>query len=1078
MAEGRFLLALNIPLDWNEVRCRAIEDSYRRYVEIRDGKRIFLAQVVNIFSDAMLRTGQLQFDEKKVTKLGLGDYIIYTNKSDYISELDRMIYELYNKNRVYVDQKPVYWCDYCNTALNSREVKKTTAERDYLYGKIRLDEEHFFVIRETPEKFEDAYGLILNSKENYITYNLRGKSIICSAREWDEIKHRLEIGESEIFSKITYGQVLAVAKEAYVFVSDNLSTQLLTPYLNRRHFDLVKKFNIPLKKIDVDTFPAGKRIGRKYLCRYCDNEVKVKRVPQVYLSAKGLPKPDWLKERHYEDVMISGNLDSLPKIPILFCEKCGRWEFGHKEKPCECNYKMRKMFSYNEDILRFFSLREGWEKLYVTYPETIWYIYPSYVCMRSLDQEWFKEVRTIPKIKFEEMDKLIELYPPEVIRLALVSTKGRVTHSSVKKAWRFFNSIINVYRYYRLYQKEREVIENTDRWIISTLEKTKKKYMELLAKEKFIEAFNLLYKFVVEDLSGFYVKVIRGDKGSLEFVLPDLMKMSYVFIPETSRKLLDELHVVSEKLEVKESSIYEGLDIEIGALREIIKKINKLRIEKNIPFRKPLTRVVIVAPEDKIERIRAYRDVIMKLCNVMDVEVVLEWGEIHFDIIPNMEAFSDAYKPWVSKIAILLKSRDVVKVRKEIEKGGYVVGIEGQAIRITPNMVKFVPRTPEGYISIASSWGDVYVDIRTNDLVEKEYLVREVIRRIQMMKKDIEVEYDDLIDVFIDSPPEYRAILEEMADNISKRVRARKIDFVRDIDVGYVVEWGIIDKSITIGIVPLYRRRVLKAFTKLPEVTPDVASRLFDSGVCNIKELMNSDPEELGAIEGLSRAITRKAIDYLNRNAPFEKIYRDNKFYCPLCESELTEESEEECSYCRAPLKSLKTEEAKEILETEREEAIEEKDIEKLPIEFGRGYAFLDKFDMAYKIIANYARSGEKVLCITQSKPSEVIQKYKLPKTTRVAWISNTGEKGAVKPRDLEKLSIVIDGFLAEGGKIIMIDGVEFLISQNDFFAVLRFLQIVRDDIMVEKGLLIFPISSKNFPEAKLNILKKEFIVV
>ncbi len=1069
MMVARRPLPINVPVDWNEIRCRIYEDISRRFSDLMTGRLSSTIQMINVFSEEWVRSGHVetQFAENLVKDIGIGDVVAHTNNPDYLSNMDKLIRDLHRHHRIYVDAKPVYWCESCKTALSSKEIERKKTKKNYFYGKVEIDKNVYFILKDAKEKFENAIGIILDPNGSYVIYNFRGKKIICEEREWEEIRKKLGIGEGEVWSKITYSQILGMAKKIKIFGVENMKTQAFAPNVNRRHYELATRFRIPVKVIPVDTLPAGKMESFKYICRYCGNEVTIKKVPEVYISAKGLTKPEWMYEKHYEDVMISSNIEILPRMPLLYCEKCGAFDYGTKEKKCKCGGKMRKKFSYAENIIMFSSLRTGGvDVLFLTYPDIIWYSYPAYLAMKGIGEEWFSEIKMVRRAKFKDMEDFYFKYGTDVVRLALIGGRGKITEASLIHARRLLNIIENIFRYYEIYQTSREIVENTDRWIISRLEKVKRDLVDLVVKNEYTTAYKIFYNFVVNDLSKFYIRVIRGDKGSLEQILPDVARMLYLFAPRKGRELVEKLHVQLSGFEIREDLINEDLEKEINALKDLISKIYRLRLERNIPLRRPLMRVVVVGTDEQIEKIRKYRDVVMKLCNVMDVEVTTEWGEMYMDIIPNMEAFSEDYRPWATKIAILLRTRDLRRVRKEIEKGEYIVGIEGQEIRITPNMVKFIPRVPEGYVPLSSEFGDVYVDIKSDELVEREHVVREIIRRIQSMKKDIEVDYRDVIDVYIECPPDFRAMIEERLPHILKKVRARKIEFPRRVDVGYVVEWALLDKEVTIGIVPLYRDRVITAYMQIPGVTEDIANRIFDVGVGSVYELMNTDPDELGAIEGLSRALARRIVEYLRRNSPFGRIEKDGKLYCPLCESEISEE-DVHCPYCGVLLSERREErKVKEIL------------VEELTLEPGKSYVLLDKFEIGYHKLAEFAQKGEKVLCITQIKPDEVKSKYNLDKNVKITWLSNTGVKGSVRPRDLERLSLIVDGFLAEGGKVIFIDGVEFLISQNDFFAVLRFLQILRDEVKVEKGLLIFPIASKNLSEARLRLLRKEFNVI
>jgi archaellum biogenesis ATPase FlaH len=104
-----------------------------------------------------------------------------------------------------------------------------------------------------------------------------------------------------------------------------------------------------------------------------------------------------------------------------------------------------------------------------------------------------------------------------------------------------------------------------------------------------------------------------------------------------------------------------------------------------------------------------------------------------------------------------------------------------------------------------------------------------------------------------------------------------------------------------------------------------------------------------------------------------------------------------------------------------------------------------------------------------------VREKFNL-KEVPIVWLTNAPKEMAMRPKDLEKLSLSIEHFLTSKGEgsIVMLDCIEYLITNNTFAVVLRFIQSLRDMVAINKAILIITANPATFEPQQLNLVERE----
>jgi len=145
--------------------------------------------------------------------------------------------------------------------------------------------------------------------------------------------------------------------------------------------------------------------------------------------------------------------------------------------------------------------------------------------------------------------------------------------------------------------------------------------------------------------------------------------------------------------------------------------------------------------------------------------------------------------------------------------------------------------------------------------------------------------------------------------------------------------------------------------------------------------------------------------------------------------------------------------------------------------ELERSFSYLveeDKPEASYTLFLNALSKGMKGYCITRNYPAKIKSKFDL-KDTPVIWLSNVGRENAIRPKDLEKLSVSLEQFLSQpGGGIVLLDGLEYLITNNNFITVLRLIQSLRDQVAINQSILLMAVNRSTLESHQLNLLERE----
>ncbi len=112
-------------------------------------------------------------------------------------------------------------------------------------------------------------------------------------------------------------------------------------------------------------------------------------------------------------------------------------------------------------------------------------------------------------------------------------------------------------------------------------------------------------------------------------------------------------------------------------------------------------------------------------------------------------------------------------------------------------------------------------------------------------------------------------------------------------------------------------------------------------------------------------------------------------------------------------------------------------------------------------------------LVITRIHPRRVKKRFGI--SSEILWLSTVEGKNTIEPTQLSKLAFIINHFVRENkGAAVLLDGLEYLILQNDFDTVLKFVYSIADYISLHNAILLLPLSPKILSKSQMKMLERE----
>ena len=369
---------------------------------------------------------------------------------------------------------------------------------------------------------------------------------------------------------------------------------------------------------------------------------------------------------------------------------------------------------------------------------------------------------------------------------------------------KFFGTLYNTYSFFALYANvdgwkpsypgTPEIYERPeiDRWILSCLNTLIKGVEAELENYDPTRAGRLIDAFVNDDLSNWFVRLNRkrfwgkemsADKLSayqtLYTCLMTVSKLLAPFAPFYTDQLykdlggaLDSVHL--DKFPVPDETL---IDKDLEARMEMAQKITSmvlaLRRKVNIKVRQPLQAIMIpTIDDDQKKHIEAVKELIMSEVNVKELRFVEGAGVLVKKVKCNFRTMGKKYGKMMKGVAAAMAELSQEQIA-ELEKAGtIVIEVEGQNLTVEVVDVEIISEDIPGWLVANVGNLTVALEVELTEELKNEGMARELINRIQNIRKESGLEITDRISVTLTPNAEVEKSLTNFADYIKTQVLA------------------------------------------------------------------------------------------------------------------------------------------------------------------------------------------------------------------------------------------------------------------------------------------------------------------
>ena len=346
---------------------------------------------------------------------------------------------------------------------------------------------------------------------------------------------------------------------------------------------------------------------------------------------------------------------------------------------------------------------------------------------------------------------------------------------------KFFGTLYNTYSFFALYanidefngSEEAVALEQRtelDRWILSELNTLVKQVSAAYDDYDATKATRLIAYFVQENLSNWYVRLSRRRfwKGSfgtdklaayqtLAHCLLQTSKLMAPVAPFFAERLFKDLRVnFSNDLSVhlEQFPLYEERyhEPELESKMQLAQKLTSLalslRQKEKIKVRQPLQKMMIPLDQSVVTReaVEPIKELLASEINVKEIVLLEDVSSIIVkEIKANFKTLGPKYKPQMKGIASAIAQLSQSDILAIEQQGEYLLEVEGEKIKLHLEDVMITNKDIEGWLVASSGSYTVALDINLSESLVNEGIARELVNRIQNLRKDSGLEVTDKI---------------------------------------------------------------------------------------------------------------------------------------------------------------------------------------------------------------------------------------------------------------------------------------------------------------------------------------------
>jgi len=467
---------------------------------------------------------------------------------------------------------------------------------------------------------------------------------------------------------------------------------------------------------------------------------------------------------------------------------------------------------------------------------------PTYKNVLTLGLVLDKDNQKMSKSKQNYVDPniILDHEGADALRWYLISTNApwmstRFYEEAVKDTLgKFILTLWNSYNFFTTYAsldkfdpKKDTVPKNRrqllDKWVMSRFNKTISETRKYVGTFEIHKAARAIENFVIEDFSNWYLRRSRKrlwveedteDKLSGYSTMYDiflgLSKILAPFIPFITEEIYLNLRTddmpesvhLCDYLKPDEKQVDEELEKGMEQIRKLVEIGRALRSKTGIKVRCPLHSATIVCSKEIENSLKDLLDLLNEEINVKNISFARDTTQFMTKAVkPNYSRIGPKLKEKAKIFTEKIESLDKNKLYEELMKNKKIVlDLKGEKIQFTKEDFEIVEKEKEHFARDGVEGMTLFLDTTITPELEAEGFAREIVRRIQSMRKESDLNVEDKISTEIKVDSEQKKALKQWEDYIKKETRSKKITYVDKPAGKLVKKWEIDELEAEIGI--------------------------------------------------------------------------------------------------------------------------------------------------------------------------------------------------------------------------------------------------------------------------------------
>ncbi|MDD5417914.1 MAG: isoleucine--tRNA ligase [Candidatus Nanoarchaeia archaeon] len=449
---------------------------------------------------------------------------------------------------------------------------------------------------------------------------------------------------------------------------------------------------------------------------------------------------------------------------------------------------------------------------------------------------------------YESMETIIKDFGADIFRFYTISSTSpgmdvNYSRDEMKEAYKALNVLWNVSmllikntRYAGCSPKKiikKQLLKTEDRWILSKLNSKIKTCTELLENYEINRYAVEIKNFFLEDISRTYIKFIRNrldvaEKAEKENILSilykvviDTLTMLSPLLPFISERIFQNM---KEEYNLPEKSVHglkwpkynsNNIDLKLemymDVMQDVLQSALASREKAGINLRWPVGEIMVLTNNKEVEKsLQKTKDVLLEQANAKSYKLIdvipkgiVQKYKMKYDNIKN-------YGSLVPEIVSDVSKTGFDTIKKNLDEKGFLgISVKGEKIKLKKEDFEYEEELPASIKSSDFRYGKIYLKAELTKELLAEGFAREIKRRIQQIRKKLELKKPDRIKAMIFSDKELASSLKTFRRDIAKVTGCDELAIVPEDKTKYYdynEKFGIKDKEVSIGITVLNKK--------------------------------------------------------------------------------------------------------------------------------------------------------------------------------------------------------------------------------------------------------------------------------